>query len=187
MLAGIIWLQTSRWRRDTRVAAGWLAAALVRIAGSAVTAIHMWGDAVGLHAGHAVHALHAFVLIRSMPSGPGAARSRRSGNGAPAAHVAWESRQRRRQLNYPLKPLNCTADDADLSNIVVILIDALRPDSIVAELTPTLAAFRADSIRFNQQYSGGNSSRMGLFRCSTVCRARTGRALRSAARTGPDG
>jgi len=67
------------------------------------------------------------------------------------------------QLNYPLNPLNCKAADASLPNIVIILIDALRPDSIDPELTPTLAAFRADGLRFSQQYSGGNSSRMGLF------------------------
>jgi len=67
------------------------------------------------------------------------------------------------QLNYPLHPLDCRTADADLPNIVMILLDALRPDTIDPRLTPALAEFRAGAVSFENEYSGGNSSRMGLF------------------------
>jgi membrane-anchored protein YejM (alkaline phosphatase superfamily) len=66
------------------------------------------------------------------------------------------------QLRYPLNPLSCDAQK-ELPNILFVLVDALRPDHIGEELTPRIATFAANSQNFSNHYSGGNSSRMGLF------------------------
>jgi len=160
MLAGIVWRNFALADRPKH---GRLLAVLLIGCWLASQAIHIWGDAVG----------HTPVtqFTRFMPLYFPLHAKR------DLARLGWvdpETVRRQRmlrgsldtadgQLNYPLHPLNCKAVNADLPNIVIILIDALRPDSIDPELTPTLAAFRTDGLRFNQQYSGGNSSRMGLF------------------------
>jgi membrane-anchored protein YejM (alkaline phosphatase superfamily) len=64
-------------------------------------------------------------------------------------------------LRYPLSPLSCHAG-ASL-NLMVILIDALRPDVVHPELTPTLVDLSRESLVFRNHWSGGNSSRMGIF------------------------
>lgn len=160
MLAGIIWRNfvLADGRKNGRM----LAVVLIGCwLGS--QAIHIWGDAVGhtpvtqftrfMPLYYPIHAKRDLARLGWVD--PDKARQRRMLRGS--LDVADG------QLNYPLHPLNCTAADTDLPNIVIILIDALRPDAIDPELTPALAAFRADGLLFNQQYSGGNSSRMGLF------------------------
>lgn len=67
------------------------------------------------------------------------------------------------QLNYPLNPLSCAADGARTPNIVVLVVDALRPDRIAADTMPVTHAFAGESQQFSDHYSGGNSSRMGFF------------------------
>jgi membrane-anchored protein YejM (alkaline phosphatase superfamily) len=66
------------------------------------------------------------------------------------------------QLQYPLNPLTCEPP-ARLPNILFVLIDALRPDHITAEFTPSISEFAAQGQNFTNHFSGGNSSRMGLF------------------------
>jgi membrane-anchored protein YejM (alkaline phosphatase superfamily) len=65
-------------------------------------------------------------------------------------------------LRYPLSPLSCRDDAAPL-NLMVILIDALRPDAVHPELTPALVDLSRESLVFRNHWSGGNSSRMGIF------------------------
>ena len=65
-------------------------------------------------------------------------------------------------INYPLNPMQCGSTEA-LPNILFILVDAMRRDQINAGLTPTMNAFAAQSLDFQNHYSGGNSSRMGIF------------------------
>jgi membrane-anchored protein YejM (alkaline phosphatase superfamily) len=67
------------------------------------------------------------------------------------------------QLLYPLHPLQCSVPDDELPNIAIILIDALRPDKIGVVTTPAIQNFAARSQQFTNHYSGGNSSRMGIF------------------------
>ncbi|MEO8444845.1 MAG: DUF3413 domain-containing protein [Gammaproteobacteria bacterium] len=66
-------------------------------------------------------------------------------------------------LNYPLHPLQCAAPTGKTMNVLWILIDALRPDAIDPGTSPTIAAFRGSGQNFANNWSGGNSSRMGLF------------------------
>jgi hypothetical protein len=67
------------------------------------------------------------------------------------------------QLAYPLSPLVCSAADAQLYDIVFVLVDALRPDKVTADFTPNIYALAQQGQNFTNHYSGGNSSRMGVF------------------------
>jgi len=65
-------------------------------------------------------------------------------------------------LNYPLSPLQCSQTQP--LNLLIILIDAMRSDVLEAGLTPNMDQFAGHSAsRFLNHYSGGNSSRMGVF------------------------
>lgn len=67
------------------------------------------------------------------------------------------------ELRYPLAPLACARPVDSPSNLLWVVIDALRPDALDAALTPAIAAFRAESQAFDDHWSAGNSSRMGAF------------------------
>jgi len=160
ILAGIVWRNFALADGSRH---GRLLAAVLLGCWLASQAIHIWGDAVGhtpvtqftrfMPLYYPIHAKRDLARLGWVD--PGVARQQRMLRGSLEAADG--------QLNYPLKPLKCSAVNADLPNIVIILIDALRPDAIDPRLTPTLARFRAEALYFNQQYSGGNSSRMGLF------------------------
>lgn len=65
-------------------------------------------------------------------------------------------------LNYPLAPLRCGAPSPPLS-VLLVVIDAMRADALTPEVAPNLTEFSRRAIRFDQHYSGGNSSRAGMF------------------------
>jgi membrane-anchored protein YejM (alkaline phosphatase superfamily) len=65
-------------------------------------------------------------------------------------------------LNYPLAAMECSA--ASPFNLLIILVDAMRGDMLKTGITPNLDQFaerRASD--FTNHFSGGNSSRMGVF------------------------
>lgn len=65
-------------------------------------------------------------------------------------------------LNYPLQPLQCHNEQP--LNLLLILLDAWRFDMLGPEITPRIQAWAdARAVRFTRHYSGGNSSRMGVF------------------------
>ena len=70
-------------------------------------------------------------------------------------------------LNYPLSPLQCSMDESDAEkplNLLVILVDSMRSDMLGNGLTPHMDQFgEQQATRFTQHFSGGNSSRMGVF------------------------
>lgn len=159
MLSGLVWQKTGTargLRHGGKVAAvllgSWLAS----------QAIHIWGDAVG----------HVPVtqFTRYMPFYfPIHAKRDLARLGLVDPEQVRQQRMLRGSINaaegplqYPLEPLAC-APEKPLPNIVIIMIDGLRPDVIVPELMPQIAGFREGAVVFNQQFSGGNSSRMGLF------------------------
>ena len=159
LLAGAVWRNFASWPGTRR--GGWLALLLV-LAWLSGTGLHIWGDAVG----HTPVTQFTRYLPLYFPI-----HAKRD-----LARLGWvdpEAVQRRRQLegglevsdgqlDYPLHPLDCETP-APALNLLVVLIDGLRPDVIDPALTPQLAAFRDRSIDFRQHYSGGNSSRMGFF------------------------
>ncbi|MFW2404068.1 MAG: DUF3413 domain-containing protein, partial [Gammaproteobacteria bacterium] len=160
MLAGIIWRHyaTADGPRGGR----WLAAALCAcwLGG---TAIHIWSDAVGY--------TPVTQFTRFMPLYfPIKAKRDLARLGLVDPEQAQQQRMLRGsldaaegQLRYPLQPLQCRAARSDAPNIVVILLDALRPDAIDPGLMPNLSRFGSSGIEFREQFSGGNSSRMGVF------------------------
>ena len=66
------------------------------------------------------------------------------------------------ELNYPLAPLRCEPR-APMLNVLLVVIDAMRPDALTPASAPRLAKFALGAIRFDGHYSGGNSSRPGMF------------------------
>jgi len=70
-------------------------------------------------------------------------------------------------LDYPLAPLQCSMNERDEStplNLLIILVDSMRSDMLGAGLTPQMDQFgKQRATRFTQHFSGGNSSRMGVF------------------------
>jgi membrane-anchored protein YejM (alkaline phosphatase superfamily) len=66
------------------------------------------------------------------------------------------------ELSYPLAPLRCQPP-SPLLNVVLIVVDAMRADALTPAVAPRLAAFAPHTIRVDAHYSGGNSSRSGMF------------------------
>ncbi len=67
-----------------------------------------------------------------------------------------------RVLNYPRKPLQCRERSG--MNILLIMADAMRSDRFNEQDSPRIHAFAAERGQvFAQHFSGGNSSRMGVF------------------------
>lgn len=67
-------------------------------------------------------------------------------------------------IRYPLKPLEYKSETSPL-NLVLIVIDAWRFDALMPEITPNISKFTSDfpSWRFQNHFSGGNSTRAGIF------------------------
>lgn len=160
MLAGIVW-------RNFALKPGprggkWVAIGLV-ICWLGGQGIHIWGDAIGhtpvtqftrfMPLYFPIHAKRDLARLGWVD--PEQVRKQRMLRGSVGSGDG--------QLQYPLQPMNCRADTEGLPNLLVILIDALRPDAIHPQLTPNLHAFKASSQSFSQHFSGGNSSRMGIF------------------------
>jgi membrane-anchored protein YejM (alkaline phosphatase superfamily) len=160
LLAGIVW--RNRVVADHRHQGPWVAVLLV---GSWLggTGIHIWGDAVAytpvmqftrfLPLYYPIHAKRDLARLGWID--PEEVRRRRLIEGSMDSTEG--------QLTYPIKPLSCDVNPDERLNILVLLIDALRPDAIHPQLTPQLAGFRDRALNFQNHFSGGNSSRMGLF------------------------
>lgn len=65
-------------------------------------------------------------------------------------------------LQYPLKPLTFHPVDT-LKNVVIIVIDDMRADVLKKDLSSRIANFADSSVVFENHFSGGNSTRMGIF------------------------
>ena len=70
-------------------------------------------------------------------------------------------------LNYPLAPLKCSVSnraEPQFLNLLIILVDAMRSDMLGGGFTPQMDRFSQQrATRFTNHFSGGNSSRMGVF------------------------
>ncbi|MEE4218048.1 MAG: DUF3413 domain-containing protein [Xanthomonadales bacterium] len=65
-------------------------------------------------------------------------------------------------LNYPLSPLNC-GQETQL-NLLLIVVDSMRGSMLTPQYAPRMSAYAAtQAMDFRNHFSGGNSSRMGMF------------------------
>ncbi len=146
-------------RRPGSAAGKWLAAGLVAC-WVAAHGIHIWADAA------------AYVPVTQFTPYlplyyPLHGKRRLAKLGVIEEGTLREQRQLQRltaaggQLRYPLSPLSCRA--ASPMNLMVILIDALRPDVVHPALTPGLVGLARESLVFRDHWSGGNASRTGIF------------------------
>lgn len=159
MLAGAV----SRWIDAKPARGGYLLVVLLAGAWLGSQAIHIWADAIGhtpvtqltryLPAYFPIHAKRTLARLGLVDEATMQRQRllRRAGEGGSGA------------LQYPLQPLRCAAPAAGMPNVLIVLIDALRPDIIDARLLPNLAALREQGQFFAEHSSGGNSSRAGLF------------------------
>lgn len=67
-----------------------------------------------------------------------------------------------RLLNYPQAPLDCQRDPS--MNLLFIVVDSMRGSMLTPEFAPNISRFAAGhAITYRDHFSGGNSSRMGMF------------------------
>jgi membrane-anchored protein YejM (alkaline phosphatase superfamily) len=67
-----------------------------------------------------------------------------------------------RLLNYPVNPMRCGQDNP--LNLLLIVADSMRGSVLTPEMAPNISRFaREQGIEFRNHFSGGNSSRMGMF------------------------
>ena len=66
------------------------------------------------------------------------------------------------ELHYPRSPLRCEPKPPRL-NVLLIVVDAMRADSLAPTIAPRMAEFAQGAMRFDSHASGGNSSRAGMF------------------------
>jgi membrane-anchored protein YejM (alkaline phosphatase superfamily) len=66
------------------------------------------------------------------------------------------------ELRYPLHPLTC-APPRRTPNVLLIVVDAMRADVLTPRHAPRMSEFARGATRFASHYSGGNSSRAGMF------------------------
>ena len=128
---------------------------------------------VSSHLIHALAAAHDYVPVTSftrylplyfpLNDTPNLARlglvnlaARRGNQTAPLGQPAGG------ELRYPRSPLVCEPQ-RPLLNVLLIVIDAMRADSLNAAVAPRMAEFAQGSFGFDAHYSGGNWSRPGMF------------------------
>lgn len=66
------------------------------------------------------------------------------------------------KIKYPLSTIESVPLD-NYPNIILLVAESFRWDLLDPEVTPNLWGLSRESITFNQHYSGGNRTRMGLF------------------------
>lgn len=76
--------------------------------------------------------------------------------------IALEIEPRDHKLNYPKHALFCQPT-AQPYNIVLIVVDSWRYDTMNSTVTPTIYHFAQQSSQFTQNWSGGNATQPGLF------------------------
>ncbi len=70
-----------------------------------------------------------------------------------------------RGLDYPKAPLSCQPTAATLPNVLLIVVDTWRYDELDEITSPVLFELEraAETLSFSQHFSGGNSTKSGIF------------------------
>lgn len=65
-------------------------------------------------------------------------------------------------LRYPLEAMTCP-DNPTKKNVLLIVIDSWRFDTLTADITPNIWRLSKESQRFDHHFSSGNATRFGIF------------------------
>jgi membrane-anchored protein YejM (alkaline phosphatase superfamily) len=161
LLAGAVWNWISARRNRHGVLVGLV------LAGAWLTGqgIHIWADAIGYRSvTQLTRYLPAYFPIHSkrrlarwgLVDAERVARQQLLEEAGRAAGADG-------QLHYPRSPLQCAVPADPPLNLLVVLLDAIRPEMVDPALMPNLAALRNGGQDFANHWSGGNSSRAGIF------------------------
>lgn len=67
-------------------------------------------------------------------------------------------------LDYPKQDIKLPENISEnRKNIIIIVIDSLRFDMITSDIAPNIHEFSKSALNFTNHYSGGNSTRFGIF------------------------
>lgn len=167
LLAGRVW----SWVSAARAHRGRVLAALITVSFVAAQGIFAWADAsyyvpvtsvaqqLPVQRGFTAKKLLVKYGLVDISQGRERQLARRMADGLGQADATG--------LNYPLAPLQCSAanlSESQALNLLIILVDSMRSDITGGGLTPQMDRFsRQRATRFTNHFSGGNSSRMGVF------------------------
>ena len=157
MIALWIWRRTARPGR--RIA--WFVALGLGTCLLSSNLIHAWAEA---HYYAPVTAFTRYLPLYQPRTDKGLVRlglvnRRRAREQGVASALGWPTD---RALNYPLAQLKCEPLSPKL-NVLLVVIDAMRADALTPAIAPSMSSLATDAMRFDAHYSGGNSSRAGMF------------------------
>lgn len=154
------WLGQRLWswtQRTPRNNYGYIAAALLASVFATENVVYAWADAsaytpitkqIRILPGYAPLTAKKFFDRFGLSSAPD-----------PMAALNLEHAS---ELVYPAHALQCSAPAAPF-NILFVLIDAWRFDALTPEVTPNIYKLADSSWRFENHFSGANSTRTGVF------------------------
>lgn len=149
-----LWIWTQRTPRSNY---GYVTAALLASVFATENVVYAWADASAY--------TPITKQIRVLPGyAPLTAKKffDRFGLSSPPDSIAALNIEHTSGLMYPAHPLQCSAP-VPPPNILFVLIDAWRFDAFTPEITPNLYKLADSSWRFENHFSGANSTRTGVF------------------------
>jgi membrane-anchored protein YejM (alkaline phosphatase superfamily) len=154
------------WVLQAKPRRGWLVGSLCALAIVLSQGIHAWADAayyVPVTGLGQMLPVYKGVTAKSLMSRTGLVNVRESRERELARRVSQDlDSPSGRLLQYPLNPMQCKQGDS--LNLLFIIADSLRGDVVTPELAPHITRFAAErGMDFRNHFSGGNSSRMGMF------------------------
>jgi len=162
LLARSVW----NWVLQPKRRRGWLVGSFCGLMIVLSQGIHAWADAayyVPVTGLGQILPVYKGVTAKSFMSKAGLVDVQESRERELARRVSQDlDSASGRLLRYPLNPLQCAADEP--FNLLFIIADSLRGDVVTPQLAPNITRFAADrGMDFRNHFSGGNSSRMGMF------------------------
>jgi len=166
LIGGLVLLQVGLWLVASRTRVGdWLLPRRARRPALALAALFVvlaLGERATYALSYALHERSVLAAADLFPFYlPTRAREITRSLGIAAAEDPMSLEASREALDYPLHPLERVAHPR--YNLVWLVAESLRADALDPELMPATSAFAARATRFEQHYSGGNNTRMGMF------------------------
>lgn len=152
-MAMACWAWTARTRRPYGVAAGIFIALLI-LSGHIM---HAWADAN--------HYISITKQVRYLPAYKPLTMKRlmvRLGLAAEQQKSNLRLQSDASALKYPLEPITCP-DRFSKPNVLLIVIDSWRFDTLTPEITPNIWKLANEGWRFDNHFSSGNATRFGIF------------------------